>query len=111
VTDANPIRDFYAEVAGWQPQAVSMGEYEDYNMLPEDGEQPSAGICHARGKNAALPPQWIIYITVKDLDQSIDRIRALGGEIIDVRRQDDSTGFCVFRDPAGAVAAVFQPEA
>jgi predicted enzyme related to lactoylglutathione lyase len=108
VPQAESVRDFYAQVVGWQPESVSMGEYDDYNMMPDDGQQPAAGICHARGVNAALPPVWIIYITVDDLDRSIAYIRELGGEVIDERRQEDGTGFCIFRDPAGAVAAVYQ---
>lgn len=110
VDAADSTRDFYAQVVGWKPQEVNMGDYEDYNMLPEGGQEPAAGICHARGHNVGLPPVWIVYITVDNLDRSIASIRDLGGEIIDVRRQDNGTGFCVFRDPAGAVAAVYQPE-
>ena len=34
VGDATRIRDFYASVAGWRPEAVEMGEY----ALPDDDE-------------------------------------------------------------------------
>jgi predicted enzyme related to lactoylglutathione lyase len=109
VAQADLIRDFYAQVVGWRAESVNMGEYDDYNMLPDDAEHPAAGICHARGVNADLPAMWIIYISVNDLDAAIDQIRVLGGEVLDERRQPDGAGLCIFRDPAGAVAAVYKP--
>ncbi|MFB3107254.1 MAG: hypothetical protein ACE1ZA_20350, partial [Pseudomonadales bacterium] len=38
-----------------------------------------AGICHARGSNANLPPQWLIYINVADVDKSVQRCVEMGG--------------------------------
>ena len=37
-------------------------------MIPPGAAQPVSGICHARGSNADLPPVWLIYITVADLE-------------------------------------------
>lgn len=111
VPEAEHIRDFYQKVAGWRSEAVDMGGYSDFNMhAGESG--PIAGICHARDSNATIPPQWMIYIVVSDLDGAMRRCRELGGEI--VREPGDPAGggrFCVLRDPAGAVAALFEPAA
>lgn len=107
VPNADQVRDFYAQVAGWQPQALSMGEYDDYVMLSSEGEG-KAGVCHARGANAALPPQWLIYIVVADLDASLARCAELGGEVIVPTRHMGESRYCVIRDPAGAVCALFQ---
>lgn len=52
-----------------------MDGYSDYCMIPEDGEDPAVGICHARGTNADLPAQWLIYITVRDLEESLKNCR------------------------------------
>ena len=111
VPDAVAIRDFYREVAGWTASAVNMGGYDDYCMNPAGAEQPVAGICHARGSNTGLPPVWLIYITVADLEESIRRTVERGGK---VRRPPEDMGsmgrFCVIEDPAGAVAALFEPQ-
>lgn len=71
VRDAGPVRDFYAAVVGWRHDPVEMGGYSDFNMLPPEGDVPTAGICHARGVNAKLPPQWVVYVQVVDLDASL----------------------------------------
>lgn len=110
VPDAERLRDFYESVAGWVADPVSQGDYDDYNMLPAGSDIPAAGICHARGVNAALPPVWMIYITVPDLAASLERCAAQGGKVL-LRPADfgPHTHMAVLQDPAGAVFALFQP--
>jgi len=108
VENAATIRDFYQAVTGWNVSPVSMGDYEDYAMVsPADG-RGVAGICHARGANAGLPPQWLIYITVADLDESMAHCREKGGAIIAGPKTMGRDRYCVIRDPAGAVAALYE---
>ncbi len=107
VPDAEALRDFYASVVGWKAQPVRMGHYADFNMTA-DG-QSVAGVCHARGLNADLPAQWLIYITVEDLEHSIEECQRLGGSVIAPPRGLSGGRFCVIRDPAGAVCALYQP--
>jgi predicted enzyme related to lactoylglutathione lyase len=107
VPNAESLRDFYAAVVGWTPEPVRMGDYADFTMNA-DGEA-IAGVCHARGGNADLPPQWLIYITVDDLDHSIEACRRLGGSVVAAPRGLSGGRFCVIRDPAGAVCALYQP--
>jgi uncharacterized protein len=106
VPDAEAIRGFYNAVIGWTASEVDMGGYSDYCAHPAEGEAPVAGICHARGANARLPAQLLVYITVEDLDASAARCVELGGKILDGPRAAGGGRFCVIRDPAGAVAAL-----
>ncbi len=107
VENAEEIREFYQAVAGWTSSAVDMGGYSDYNMEATPGD-PTVGICHARGANANLPPQWLIYIVVEDLDASLSSCKEKGGEIINGPRSIGAARYCVIRDPAGAVCALYQ---
>lgn len=107
VEDASAVRDFYVEVAGFQSQGLSMGDYEDYVLLA--GEEAAGGVCHARGANADLPPFWIPYFLVSDLEKSVKAVQEKGGKLIGgIRGEAGQDRFAIFRDPAGAVAAVFQ---
>jgi predicted enzyme related to lactoylglutathione lyase len=63
-------------------------------------------VCHARGTNAQLPPQWLIYIRVRNLNESIERCLKEGGRVIDGPRGMGEQRFCVIQDPAGAYAAL-----
>jgi predicted enzyme related to lactoylglutathione lyase len=110
VPQAETLRDFYSKVVGWTVSNVSMGDYEDYGMHAQPSGAMVAGICHARGVNADLPPQWLVYIIVKDLDAAAQRCRESGGTVIVEPKGLGSHGrYCVIRDPAGAVAALFTP--
>jgi len=108
VKDAETVRDFYRAVVGWEADEVSMGEYSDYSMRPEGAETPVAGVCHALGPNVDLPPVWMVYITVADVAESAERCEELGGEVVVTPRGLAGGRFCVVRDPAGAVCALFQ---
>ena len=108
VPDAETLRLFYGKVVGWKSDAVAMDGYNDYCMAPPGSHVPVAGICHARGENAALPPQWLIYITVADLDRSLKDCQTLGGQVVVPAREMGGGRFAVIRDPTGAVSALFQ---
>ncbi len=112
VDDAPGVRDFYRRVVGWAYSEVSMGDYPDFVMhRPGDGAE-IAGVCHARGGNAGLPPAWLVYITVADLDASLEHCRELGGEVVAGPRDLGAQGrFAVIRDPAGAACALFEQAA
>ena len=109
VEDAPGVRDFYQAVTGWQSEALSMGDYDDYVMKTPGKGEGVAGICHARGSNAELPAGWLIYIVVADVEKSAASCKALGGKLL-VEPRDLSGGrFCVIEDPSGAHAALYQP--
>ena len=107
VADAEGLKDFYASVVGWKPEALSMGDYSDYVMK---GEGDSAvGICHARGKNVNIPPVWLPYFIVEDLDAALANCERLGGTRMgDVRSFGATARFCVIRDPQGAHCVLYQ---
>lgn len=108
VPEAGSLRDFYSEVVGWEASETSMGDYADYSMAPPGDAEPVAGVCHARGANAGLPPQWLMYVGVADLDRSLAGCVEHGGEVVDGPRQMGGDRFAVIRDPAGAVLALYQ---
>jgi predicted enzyme related to lactoylglutathione lyase len=109
VPDAVTVRDFYQRVVGWTSTPCEMGGYQDFTMAPEGGEV-TAGICHARGANAAIPPVWLIYITVADLEHSLRECEAHGGKVRAVPTSLGPMGrYALIEDPAGAVSALFEP--
>jgi len=108
VPNADALRDFYVAVVGWKSQDCDVGGYSDFSMIAPDGECV-AGICHARGINADVPPQWLMYVNVDDLDRSVTECTNRGGAIVVQPRGLMGGRFCVIRDPAGAICALYQP--
>ena len=108
VKNAKAVRDFYAAVVGWKVSEVEMDGYSDFGMMRPGDKKMVAGICHARGENKNLPAQWLIYITVADLDASLQRCVKRGGKIVVKARALAGGRIAVIRDPAGAVAALYE---
>ena len=112
VPNAEEVKDFYSKVIGWKYEPVPMqnNEYHDYNMKTPESGMTVTGICHTRGVNADLPAQWMLYINVNDLNQSINECKTSGGKIIAGPKDMGKFGkYCIIKDPAGAVCALFEP--
>ena len=109
VPHAEDIRDFYQKVVGWATTPISMGDYDDFEIKLPHNQETIAGICHARGANAHLPPQWLMYISVADVAASAQRCIERGGKILDGPRPLGNQPFCVIQDPAGAALALVGP--
>jgi predicted enzyme related to lactoylglutathione lyase len=112
VDNAPEIRDFYRAVVGWEYSEVPMedGAYSDYSMVSPEG-QPVTGICHNRGFNEGLPPVWLVYFTVENLDLAVSEAQARGGTLLRAPFEMEAGSYAVIRDPAGAICALFQARA
>ena len=106
VNDASRVKNFYSSVVGWKSDDVDMGSYSDYSIHTPEGRDTVAGICHARGPNANLPSQWLVYVRVASVQESADTLKRLGGEVLDGPRRMGGSNFCVIKDPEGAVMAL-----
>lgn len=107
---ATELKEFYAAVIGWQVELMPLkdegSEYNDFVMKDSDGNW-AAGICHARGVNAGIPPQWIVYLNVADVEVAVQQCLAFGGKLVKESRGGD--GNCIYallEDPSGAVFGV-----
>lgn len=109
VPDAGSVAEFYREVVGWTVTEVEMGGYKDYCMNEPGSGQTVAGICHARGVNAPLPAVWLVYITVEDVEKAAAIAVRLGGSVVHGPTPMGPQGrYCVVRDPAGAISALYE---
>lgn len=109
VPNAEETKNFYEDVIGWKAEPVSMGDYNDFNMTsPETGE-PVTGVCHAKGVNEDLPANWLVYITVTNLAESVSKVKTNGGKLIKpITSMGEYGSYAVIEDPAGAVCALFE---
>lgn len=77
-------------------------------QLPE-GNKDEVGICHARGGNADLPAQWLVYFQVANLDESIAETLRLGGKTVSTMKSyGKESRYIIVQDPTGAVCALFE---
>ena len=110
VDNAIAIKDFYASVIGWDIEEFKMsdkdGAYTDF-VTKDSGGNWVGGVCHKRGVNADQPPQWIVYINVEDIQQSMDKCEALGGTVLKVSAGKNGViQFAILSDPGGTVIGI-----
>jgi len=113
VPNADVVLQFYKEVIGWESEGVGMQEaddsYEDYIVKDVAGDAVG-GVCYQRGVNADLPPVWLIYVPVEDVEASITRCLELGGAVVKRVEDNGKVVFVVIKDPAGAMMALTPAE-
>lgn len=107
VDNPEAVVDFYQGVLGWNAAAFPMEGRTDYVMSHSETGDTTAGICQQAGDIKGLPQQWLVYVTVDDLDDSIEACNKLGGKVVFGPRESEAMGrWCVVEDPAGAVMAL-----
>ncbi len=109
VENAEEVKNFYQEVVGWDSSVVDQGGYHDFNIHPQAGsEEAIAGICHKRGELQNFPSQWLMYITIENLNKSIEKSKALGGKIVEGPKKMGKSSYAIVQDPAGAYFVLFE---
>jgi uncharacterized protein len=99
-SEAKAVREFYAELFGWNLQVLEEANY----ALVDTGVEGAigGGIGEAHGPNQA-----IFYIEVDDPLAYLDRIEEAGGKtLVPVTEIPDMVTFAQFADPQGNVVGL-----
>jgi predicted enzyme related to lactoylglutathione lyase len=104
-TDPEAATAFYAKLFGWQVEPMNMGM--PYNVL-KVGDAAIGGIMGMPpGAPAGMPPMWMPYVTVADVDALVKQVVSLGGKVRMPPADIPSVGrFAVIADPQGAAINV-----
>jgi predicted enzyme related to lactoylglutathione lyase len=86
-----------------------MSGYKDYCLNSPSDDKTIAGICHRKSANSNLPPVWLVYFNVNNLNSSIVKVIRLGGKLIsEIISYGPSGKYVIIQDPAGAYCALYQ---
>lgn len=110
VEQGESTAEFYEAVVGWAKQPVMMGGYDDFNMASPSSDEPIAGVCHAKGDNADIPPQWMMYVRVASVTHSVGKVKELGGQVLKGPTVFSGDTYYLIQDPNGAVLTIFSKE-
>ncbi|MGH7296502.1 MAG: VOC family protein [Polyangiaceae bacterium] len=96
---------FYAQLFGWETKDVPMGPGEPYGLCLLGGKD-LAGITKSMAP-AGVPPHWLPYLAVDDVDAFAAKVKQLGGSIMAPPMDIPDVGrFAVAMDPTGAAFAL-----
>ncbi|MEZ4365661.1 MAG: VOC family protein [Kofleriaceae bacterium] len=114
-TDPEAALAFYGTIAGWEPMGVNdMGAMGPYLLWGREGRQLGGMMRLPPGAKApdgrAVPPSWMYYVTVADLDAALARATERGARVI-MGPMAVPTGqrVVLLLDPQGAAFALTEP--
>jgi predicted enzyme related to lactoylglutathione lyase len=108
--DRTKSQAFYEGLFGWMTQGMEMGETGTYHMMGYSPEQMCCGMMEISPEMGPVPPHWLPYIQVDDLDAVMRKASDLGGKIaVPVTDIPGGSRFSVLQDPQGARLGVYQP--
>jgi uncharacterized protein len=110
-SDQAAAKNFYQALFGWTPNDNPMGPNDFYTIFKLNGRDAAAGYTLRPDQRAQnVPPHWMLYIAVANVDASAAKAPQLGGKVIagpfDVM---DAGRMAVVQDPTGAYFCIWQP--
>jgi uncharacterized protein len=107
-SDSEAGKKFYGGLFGWTFDDAPAGPDMIYSMAKLSGQTP--GALYKMGKEmAGVPPHWLSYVTVADVDATAKKAVAAGGKLM--KEPFDVMTFgrmAVITDPTGATFAIWQ---
>jgi hypothetical protein len=102
-TDPEGAAPFYSGLFGWTIEPFE-GSPEPYLSI-KNGDSNNGG---ARGlAQAGLPPHWLVYFGVEDIEESIATVGRLGGSKMAGPIDIQIAKIAVVSDPQGAIFALY----
>ncbi len=106
-SDVDKAKAFYGKLFDWKLEDVPMGDGA-YTII---GVESGTGGGITKHPMAGAPPAWLAYVNVDDIAASTAKAKTLGADILqDITEVPGMGSFSIFRDPTGAVLALWQPK-
>jgi predicted enzyme related to lactoylglutathione lyase len=104
--DTGTAGKFYAELLGWKPTDSGMPGMQ-YTLF-KVGDKDAGGMMAMPAEIPEMvPPHWMAYIAVDDVDAVVAKLEGLGGKLMHGPQDIPQVGrFCVIQDPTGAVVSL-----
>ena len=107
MTRGLPVAEkFYSELLGWK--TVDSGMPGMKYMLIKAGDKEAGGMMEMPAEiPAQVPPHWMAYVAVDDVDALAAKVDELGGKVLNPVIDIPEVGrFCIVQDPTGAVLSL-----
>lgn len=107
-SDVAKSKAFYTTLFGWETHDHDMGHMV-YTVLKK-GDQDVGGLMQIpQGHEKEIPPHWMSYINVDNVDETAEKAKKLGANIKQPPMDIGDYGrIAVLQDPTGAYIAIWQ---
>ncbi len=105
--DTETAGAFYAKLFDWAVETGNVTGVE-YTMFSKN-EKPAGGMMAIDENWGEVPPHWMIYFRVDNCDETVEKVKALDGQVLVDPMDIPGTGrFAMAMDPQGAKFAFIQ---
>jgi hypothetical protein len=102
-TDTAKAASFYKAVFGWDTRVTPDGSYTEWKL----GDRTVGGMmAKPDTMPAEVPPHWMVYFAVNDVDATVGKASELGGAVVLPPMDIEPGRFAVVADPTGGVFSV-----
>ncbi len=107
-SDPEKAKKFYESLFGWK---IGPGEKDPSGYLHiQNGQDFIGGIPPAQYRDPRVPPHWMIYFLVDDVDASAAKAKEMGAAMHLAPMSVENVGrMAIVADPQGASFAIFKP--
>ncbi|MEM8855032.1 MAG: VOC family protein [Pseudomonadota bacterium] len=107
--DVDKARAHYEAVAGWTFDEMPMAQGGTY-YIAKVGDKPVAGLMSVTQLDHEVPPHWMTYIAVADINEAVKAAKDTGGTILREPFNVPGVGtIAMVSEPGGAVAGFIEP--
>lgn len=107
-SDVNKAKDFYSKVFDWKFTDHDMGDMT-YTMIKSSDKEFGGIWSIPKDKQNKIPPHWMSYVMVENLDESLKKASGHGATIVKpVTPAGEMGRFAIISDPTGAHIALWQ---
>ena len=100
-TDVPKAKAFYSKLFDWKLDDVM----ENYTLI-NVGKGTGGGMM----KNPGVPPFWLAYVEVDDIDAATKKAASLGATVVkDVTEVMGAGWLSILQDPTGAALGLWKP--
>ncbi|MFH1843703.1 MAG: VOC family protein [bacterium] len=105
-SDREKALDFYTKLFGWEIEYFESSDCGKYPMWKHADKH--LGGAMSLPEDEDVPSHWITYVTVADVDVTLEKIKELGGQVCVPATDIPNIGrFAVITDPQGAVISPY----
>jgi len=106
-TDPRAAIAFYTKVVGWKSEAWQTANY----TMWVGSQGPLGGVNELpdTARKMGAPPYWQASIQVANVDDTVAKVKQLGGQVYVTEDIPEVGRLAVIADPQGAVVSVFTP--
>lgn len=107
-SDVDEAKNFYGEVFGWN---FKMADHVDmpYTLVTVEGQEIAGMMDLKHCGYEKIPPHWGNYVTVKEIEATVAKVKELGGTVIVEITPIPKVGdFAVIQDPQGAIISIIE---